>query len=115
RRPPRSTLFPYTTLFRSAVRRRWAAAARGSAPRASAACGSRPARRSSHRRMTARHWPGPPAATRAIAPRSRDAAADTRRRVARGRSWTFPELDERMLSEVLTRHGHVALVRLDED
>src|SRR6185503_13364213 len=32
-----------------------------------------------------------------------------------GRSWTFPELDERMQSEVLTRHGHVALVRLDED
>src|SRR3712207_8068100 len=25
RRPPRSTLFPYTTLFRSAGRRRWAA------------------------------------------------------------------------------------------
>src|SRR5256885_4795034 len=23
RRPPRSTLFPYTTLFRSAIRRRW--------------------------------------------------------------------------------------------
>src|SRR3712207_8543000 len=25
RRPPRATLFPYTTLFRSAVDRRWAA------------------------------------------------------------------------------------------
>src|SRR5260221_3377674 len=31
RRPPRSTLFPYTTLFRSIGRRREAAAARGPA------------------------------------------------------------------------------------
>src|SRR5256885_11440212 len=32
RRPPRSTLFPYTTLFRSGPRRRRAAAPRGRAP-----------------------------------------------------------------------------------
>src|SRR5215212_3587270 len=52
RRPPRSTLFPYTTLFRS--RARWRAA-----PPAPARCG--PARRS--RPGTAR----PPAAPRAAA------------------------------------------------
>src|SRR2546426_2035649 len=32
RRPPRSTLFPYTTLFRSCAGSRWRAAARPSLP-----------------------------------------------------------------------------------
>src|SRR5258706_2432882 len=32
RRPPRSTLFPYTTLFRSAIRRRAPRPARGRGP-----------------------------------------------------------------------------------
>src|SRR2546427_5695540 len=39
RRPPRSTLFPYTTLFRSVCRRRWIDAHRGD--RASRSGGSR--------------------------------------------------------------------------
>src|SRR5204862_2408427 len=89
--------------------------ARGNAPRASAACGSRPAPRSPCRRSPARRWPGPPAATRATARRCRDAGAGTRRRVARGRSRTLPQLHERMLGEVLTRNRHVALLGLDED
>src|SRR2546425_3630809 len=33
RRPPRSTLFPYTTLFRSRMPTRWARRARPSVPR----------------------------------------------------------------------------------
>src|SRR5690625_6935671 len=43
RRPPRSTLFPYTTLFRSSVRGRSAlvAAARRSAARPGGGCSSR--------------------------------------------------------------------------
>src|SRR5256885_11289073 len=39
RRPPRSTLFPYTTLFRSAVRQGPAVGARGVGPREDEALG----------------------------------------------------------------------------
>src|SRR5258708_11489542 len=48
RRPPRSTLFPYTTLFRSAVRRRRRRAASRAAPRAGG-------RRPDQGRQAARH------------------------------------------------------------
>src|SRR3712207_7839725 len=37
RRPPRSTLFPYTTLFRSRSRPSWRACRRASAPRSARA------------------------------------------------------------------------------
>src|SRR2546430_10369552 len=41
RRPPRSTLFPYTTLFRSSWRRSRGRASRRGAPRAASAPGPR--------------------------------------------------------------------------
>src|SRR2546429_3062704 len=45
RRPPRSTLFPYTTLFRSAWMRRWSAPSAGFRPgRAVRTAGLRPGR-----------------------------------------------------------------------
>src|SRR2546430_8848663 len=45
RRPPRSTLFPYTTLFRSRGGERHAVVQRGAAPRAAAGAGRHPHRR----------------------------------------------------------------------
>src|SRR5438445_11746909 len=45
RRPPRSTLFPYTTLFRSSTRRR----RRGRSPASTGSCSSRTPRRLSLR------------------------------------------------------------------
>src|SRR5688572_31179906 len=58
RRPPRSTLFPYTTLFRSQDRLRQAAAAGGNQPqrslRTSGPCHCRRHRDSRHRDTRAR-------------------------------------------------------------
>src|SRR2546422_8304685 len=48
RRPPRSTLFPYTTLFRSIVRRRLARDATLSFPRAGSNWPALPARSEEH-------------------------------------------------------------------
>src|SRR2546430_7469607 len=51
RRPPRSTLFPYTTLFRSEIPHRpGSARAHGTAPRAGRTHGGQPTRRRTARR-----------------------------------------------------------------
>src|SRR5438067_11715020 len=51
RRPPRSTLFPYTTLFRSAPRRSGACAVRSSG------CTARPRNRRGRRHPGGAPWP----------------------------------------------------------
>src|SRR5262245_63900688 len=52
RRPPSSTLFPYTTLFRSDGRRARRPRARGQAPTAASSCG--------HRRWASGAWSSKP-------------------------------------------------------
>src|SRR2546426_7628920 len=55
RRPPRSTLFPYTTLFRSSGRSRICARERISRPECTSATSSRPRKRSSGKARSEEH------------------------------------------------------------
>src|SRR5256885_6476543 len=54
RRPPRSTLFPYTTLFRSRTARAWGSPSPGGSPRPTAP-GSRSARDRKSTRLNSSH------------------------------------------------------------
>src|SRR3989454_85936 len=98
RRPPRSTLFPYTTLFRSPRRHTRRPAARPARALARGLDLPRPGGRpaAARRRPGLRGPDGAEGARRAAAPGRADAAPDARRRADRGRDQEPARVDQHL-------------------